>query len=163
MLADREGWHLKVRGYVAVASAVALMIPAGIAVAQSGEVSKANGGGQILNEDQVRGAGDTIAFTVRDETAPTGQIQHVDRTGDGTGRGQVVQHGSPTCFRVEGKVAQIGVLWRDGGTSTIFVEDGGPHADMVTVAPGSTPDCDDDEPDDTTALARGNVTVWDNQ
>lgn len=154
---------MKVRGYLAVASAVALAVPVGMAVAQSAEVSKANGGGQILNEDQVQGAGDTIAFTVQDETAPRGQIQHVDRTGDGTGRNQIVRHGLPTCFRVEGNAAQIGVEWRDGGTSTLFVEDGGPNNDLVTVSPGSTPDCDDDEPDEMTALARGNVTVWDNQ
>jgi hypothetical protein len=154
---------LKIRGLVAVASAVALIVPAGFAFAQAAEVSKANGGGQILNEDQVSGAGDTIAFAVQDETTPTGQIQYVDRTGDGTGQGQTVSHGSPTCFRVEGSVAQIGVEWRDGTTSTLFVTDGGPSADSVTVAPGSTPDCDDDEPDETTALARGNVTVWDNQ
>lgn len=134
-----------------------------VSLTRASNVSMANGGGQILNEDQVTGAGDTIAFTVRDETAPTGQIQYVDRTGDGTGKGQVVLHGSPTCFRAQGSVAQIGVEWRDGTTGTIFVEDLGPSDDYVTVVPGSTPDCDDDEPDDETYLARGNVTVWDNQ
>lgn len=134
-----------------------------VGLTRASNVSMANGGGQVLNEDQVSGAGDTIAFTVRDETAPVGQIQYVDRTGDGTGRDQLVRHGSPTCFRAEGNVAQIGVEWRDGGTSTIFVEDAGPGDDYVTVAPGSTPDCDDDEPDDQVHLARGNVTVWDNQ
>jgi hypothetical protein len=151
---------MKIRGLIAIAAVAALVIPAGMAVAQS-EVSKANGGGQIIEPDAT-GAGDTIAFTVQDETAPTGQIQHVDRTG-GTGQGQIVQHGTPTCFRVEGNLAQIGVAWRDGGTSTIFVEDNGSDGDdLVTVVPG-TPDCDDDAPDEQTALARGNVTVWDVQ
>ena len=54
-------------------------------------VVRANGGGQVLNEDQTSGAGDTIAFTVHDETAPSGQVQYVDRTGDGTGRIGVAQ------------------------------------------------------------------------
>lgn len=133
-----------------------------VSLTRASNVSMANGGGQVLNGETASGAEDTIAFTVRDETAPVGQIQYVNREG-GTGQGQVVLHGSPTCFRAEGSVAQIGVEWRDGGTSTIFVEDGGPGDDYVTVAPGSTPDCDDDEPDDETYLARGNVTVWDNQ
>jgi hypothetical protein len=152
---------MKIRGLIAVTAIAALVIPAGMAVAQS-EVSKANGGGQIMNEDQVQGAGDTIAFTVHDEAAPTGQVQYIDRTGDGTGQGQIVRHGSPTCFVVEGSVAQFEVLWNDGGQSTVYVNDGG-QTDMVTVAPVGDPGCQDDEPDDTTALARGNVTVWDNQ
>lgn len=154
------------RGLVALGAAVALAIPVGMAVAQP-SFSMANGGGQILNEGQVNGAGDTIAFSVKDEVTPKGQIQYVDRevndNGTGTGQNQVVRHGSPTCFRAETNMAQIGVEWNDGTISTLFVEDGGPNADMVTVAPGSTPDCDDDEPDETTALARGNVTVRDNQ
>lgn len=154
---------MRIRITLLVGAAAALALAFASIGTAAAPFSMANGGGQILNEDQTSGAGDTIAFTVRDETAPTGQIQHVDRTGDGTGQGQIVQHGSPTCFRVEGNTAQIGVLWRDGGTSTIFVQDDGPSTDFVTIAPGSTPDCDDDEPDEMTALARGNVTVWDNQ
>lgn len=150
--------RIRITLLVGAIAAMALVF-AGMSTAAA-PFSTANGGGQILNADQTSGAGDTIAFTVRDEAAPTGQIQHVDRADDGT---QIVQHGSPTCFRVEGSTAQIGVAWNDGGTSTIFVQDDGPSTDLVTVAPGSTPECDDDEPDDTTALARGNVTVLDNE
>lgn len=162
---DKEG-SLKVGRLLVVAAAAAMVVPVGMAAAQP-EFSSANGGGQILNEDQINGAGDTIAFSVKDEDEPKGQVQYVDRelngNGTGTGQNQTVLHGSPTCFVAMVNMAQIGVLWNDGTTSTLFVEDGGPHADMVTIAPGSTPDCDDDEPDDTTALARGNVTVRDNQ
>lgn len=157
---------MKVRGLVALGAAVALAIPVGMAVAQP-SFSMANGGGQILNEGQVNGAGDTIAFSVKDEVTPNGQIQYVDRevndNGNGTGQNQVVRHGSPTCFMATGTTAQIGVQWNDQTVATLFVEDGGPQADMVTVVPGGTPDCEQDEPDETTALARGNVTVRDNQ
>lgn len=157
---------MEVRRFAVLGAVVALLVPVGMAVAQP-SFSMANGGGQILNEGQVNGAGDTIAFSVKDEVTPQGQIQYVDRElndkGNGTGQNQVVRHGSPTCFRAEMKMAQIGVQWNDNTMSTIFVEDGGPQNDMVSITPGSTPDCDQDEPDDTTALARGNVTVRDNQ
>lgn len=155
-----------VRRFAVLGAVVALLVPVGMAVAQP-SFSTANGGGQILNEGQVNGAGDTIAFSVKDEVSPQGQIQYVDRElndkGNGTGQNQIVRHGSPTCFTAMMNMAQIGVQWNDGSVATIFVEDGGPQNDLVTIVPGGTPDCEQDEPDETTALARGNVTVRDNQ
>lgn len=151
---------LKFAKVVLVLTVAALAIPVGLATANP-PFSMANGGGQFEVPDE-GGAGDTIAFTVRDEANPKGQVQYVDRTG-GTGQGQIVRHGQPTCFTVEGDTAEFTVRWNDGSESSVFVQDGGPNNDMIAVAPDTSPECGDDEPDELTNLSRGNVTVWDNQ
>lgn len=136
----------------------------GTAVASAAQQDAATGGGQVLVGS--KGAGDTIAFTAKGTVdAGEGQVQYVDRT-DGTGKDQVVYHGTVNCLAVMGNVARISGTWRDGGVFAIYVEDNGEGSgaenDVVTVLPGeSTCDFDEPEDEDKTALARGNAQVRD--
>jgi hypothetical protein len=102
-------------------------------------------------------------------------VQYVDRVSDasgkGTGRGQTVHHYKDiTCLIVVGAdalvIAENGSEWIE-----LNVTDGGPHADFVLINRGAdvdpeseeddAPECDEAAGDDTVALARGNVTVYD--
>lgn len=123
------------------------------------------GGGQTLADDQSSGPGDTIAFvakgTVADDGTAQGQVQYVDREADAA---QAVLHGTVSCLRVEGNTARLGGTWSDGSPFEIFVEDNGSNTDVpdqVAVYEVDTQNCtdDDEETDDPTALARGNVTI----
>ncbi len=154
--------RLRITLFVGLIAAMALGIST-IGTAASGD--KVTGGGQT--DVGTNGAGDTIAFTVQENSQGLiGQVQYVDREG-GTGQGQVVYHGTPTCLVVEGKVANFAGVWRDGGEFEIVVEDNGSGAgqDLIGIAPqAADPECGDDENEETTgALARGNVTVHDQE
>ena len=123
-----------------------------------------NGGGQTLADDQSTGPGDTIAFTAKgigEDGAAQGQVQYVDREADAA---QQVQHGTVSCLVVTGNTARLAGTWSDGSDFEIFVEDNGSNAetaDQVAVYDVDTQNCEDDdeETDDPTALARGNVTI----
>lgn len=137
-------------------------------VAAGSPNDRVTGGGQILvSEDG--GAGDTIAFTAQEgRDGVKGQVQYVDREG-GTGQGQSVFHGTPTCLVVEGNTATIAGQWRDGGDFEIHVVDNGEGStadgeDVVIVDNEPTdPNCqeDDGESREPVALARGNAQVHD--
>jgi len=122
------------------------------------------GGGQTLADDQSTGAGDTIAFTARgtgEGGLAQGQVQYVDREADAA---QQVQHGRITCLVVTGNTARLAGTWSDGSNFEIAVEDNGSNEDtpdMVAVYDVDTQNCEnnDEETDDPTALARGNVTI----
>lgn len=131
--------------------------------ATAGQYDAATGGGQILFSSD-GGAGNTIAFTAQGTAdGARGQVQYVNREG-GKGRSQVVKHGTVTCIDAEGTVARIAGEWRDGGTFGLYVQDNGEGAaadnDVVTIVPGVS-DCDFDDPDSPTMLARGNAQVRD--
>ena len=150
----------------ASAAVLALAIPLGTAVAGSG-TDRATGGGQVLVSD--KGAGSTIAFTAQGTAqAARGQIQYVDRSA-GTGRSQVVKHGTVQCIDATGNRAKLAGTWNDGGTFELIVVDNGEGAlaesDLITLQPNdTTPGCgedDDDDDNDPVALARGNAQVYD--
>lgn len=129
--------------------------------------SSVTGGGQTDISTTGVGAGDTVAFTVRDESTPNGQVQYVEREG-GTGQIQTVYHSETiTCLRVQGTTAWFAGTWRDGGIFEIVVEDLGEGAgkDAIVVRDHTaSPDCDDDDDEeDPSALSRGNAQVRDNQ
>ena len=131
--------------------------------ATAGQQDAATGGGQILFSTD-GGAGNTIAFTAQGTAeAAKGQVQYVNREA-GTGQSQVVQHGTVTCIDVQGTIARISGTWRDGGAFGLYVQDNGEGSaaenDVVTVVPGVS-DCDFDDPDEFTALGRGNAQVRD--
>ena len=128
----------------------------------AGQEDAATGGGQILVGTD-GGAGDTIAFTAQGTAdAAKGQVQYVDRTG-GTGQGQTVKHGTVTCIDVQGNIARINGVWRDGGTFGLYVQDvgEGDGSDVIALTP-KIEECEGD-PDsgEKTALARGNAQVRD--
>lgn len=151
------------RAGLAVAAAGALALP--LAASAGPDVDKATGGGQILFS--TRGAGNTIAFTAQGTAdAAKGQLQFIDRSA-GNGRDQVKQHGEVTCIVVEGNVAKIAGVLRNGDSFNLYVEDTGEghgNADVIFYdGMADTPDCDFDTPsdDDLMALARGNAQVRD--
>ena len=146
-------------GVTALAGAFALTATGATATQQDA----ATGGGQILFSSD-GGAGNTIAFTAQGTAdAARGQVQYVNREA-GKGQAQVVQHGTVTCIDVQGTIARIAGEWRDGGTFGLYVQDNGEgkaaESDVVTVVPGVS-ECDFDDPDEFTALGRGNAQVRD--
>ncbi len=152
------------RSGLAVAVVGALLLP--VAASADPSVDQAMGGGQILFSTE-GGAGSTIAFTAQGTAeAAKGQVQFIDRSG-GKGRNQVKQHGEVTCIVVEGNVAKIGGVLRNGDFFNLYVEDTGEghgNADVIFYdGMVDTPDCDFDTPsdDDLMALARGNAQVRD--
>jgi hypothetical protein len=162
---------MRIRNLLIAAAVLSLAIPS---LASAGSAySRATGGGQILVSSE-GGAGDTIAFTARNTTTDTddarGQLQVIDRTGDGTGKDGVRIHGEVTCLQVTGNVAKIGgTIARDssGNTDgfTLVVEDNGQGAegtDMIAFQRVSDPTCDREDGDDdgSTELARGNAQVY---
>jgi hypothetical protein len=174
---------MRIRNFVIAAFVLALAIP-GFASAGSAN-DRATGGGQIFftfeNEDgepsaneDIVGAGDTIAFTAQEgQGGVKGQVQFIDRTG-GTGQGQVKLHGTVTCLEVEGNTARIGgtAVRNDdesrGSEFQILVVDNGEGAanlegDQIAFQFVDSPDCQeqDGEDDYQTTLARGNVQVYD--
>lgn len=157
------------RVFIPAALAAVAALSFGV-IAQGAEGDKVTGGGQTLVGD--RGAGDTIAFVAMQKGAPRGQVQYVDReaneNGTGTGRGQVVYHGTVTCVEVTGNTARIAGAWtvQGEGDFEIFVEDNGQGSDpddMIFVDNEPVePNCQEDdgeEDNEPVALARGNVTV----
>ena len=141
---------------------VAAMAISVAAAGNAGSGPKVTGGGQT--DVGTSGAGDTIALTAQENTRGViGQVQYIDREG-GTGQGQIVYHGVVTCLKVEGNVADLSGVWRDGGEFEIIVEDNGSGdgTDIITIAEEAVdPECgdDDDEDGEESALGRGNVTV----
>ena len=168
------------RKFLAIALAAALVVP--IAAANAGSANdRATGGGQIFvtfGEDEttvnepVEGAGDTIAFTAQESAdGVRGQVQIVERSG-GTGKGGLKLHGVVTCLTVMDNVARIGgtATRTDSEDRTAFellVTDNGEGAaaaaDTISLAFVDTPECSEDNEDDDnqTTLARGNVQVYD--
>jgi hypothetical protein len=135
---------------------------------------RATGGGQVLVGTR-GGAGDTIAFQAHNDAATgiaaTGQLQYVNRTATG----QTVFHGLIECMRVtmNGTVAKIAGHWNaksGGGIFELLVTDNGQGNaapdDMISLdETGTSVECDTDNSDDddfNTALARGNVQIYDN-
>lgn len=149
---------------VTIAALVTAVLAAG-AGADSGD--KALGGGQIYVGGT--GAGDTIAFSaVERDSGVTGQVQYVDRT-DGTGRGQIIYHGTVLCLEVAYRTAVLAGVWNhNAGNFEIYVVDyGEPNQgnDQIFVNENTTnPDCEGGEryEESATALARGNAQVFDN-
>lgn len=148
---------------VLIIGLVAALAVSVVAVGQAGSGPKVTGGGQT--DVGTSGAGDTIALTAQENGARgvIGQVQYIDREG-GTGQGQIVYHGTVTCLTVEGNVADLAGVWRDGGEFEIIVEDNGSGdgTDIITIAEEAVdPNCgdDDDEEGEESALGRGNVTV----
>ena len=146
----------------AVSMVAALSLPI---AASAGSGDKATGGGQILFAS--KGAGNTIAFTAQGTADDAkGQIQFIDRSG-GNGREQVKYHGDVTCIIVEGTVAKIAGVLRNGDSFNLYVEDTGEghgNADPIYFdGMADDPSCEFDDPDsdDLQALARGNAQVRD--
>jgi hypothetical protein len=150
---------------VAAVSAVLVVLAAAGASAGSPR-DRVTGGGQTLVG--TRGAGNTIAFTIQGAGADVkGQFQYVDRTA-GTGQSQDSWHGSPTCLEVAGNTAKAVISRNDtGALYELLIVDNGQGAaaddDLVTLTQDEEPTCgsDDDDDDVNTALARGNVQVYD--
>jgi hypothetical protein len=146
---------------VSAAAVVALVVsPA----AHAGSATdRAQGGGQVLIGTR-GGAGDTIAFTAQGaESAATGDVQYVQRTPTS----QTVLHATVTCLLVNGNTAKLAGAWDQGGTFTIVAVDNGQGAaaddDMISINNGAEPNCsrDNNDQNNNTALARGNVQVYD--
>ena len=159
---------MRVRSLALLTASLAIAVP--VTAAQAGSsTDRATGGGQTLVSTD-GGAGNTIAFTAQGtEETVKGQVQVVEREA-GTGRSQVKFHGVVTCLRVEGNMAEIGGVERDGeGTFNLRVVDNGEGSmadddmiqfDRVTGDPSCTDDSSDDgEPE--FDLARGNAQVHD--
>lgn len=162
----------------ALLGVLALTTAAWTTLAQAESAFMATGGGQFLVPEE-GGAGSTIAFTARqtsaDDNAAQGQVQYVDRSGDRP----LVYHGVVTCLTVVSPDEQsedfdgagyIEGVWRKSATDeainfSLYVQDNGePNqgADVIALEDvAATPDCGDeeDEPDDTQPLARGNVQI----
>lgn len=147
--------------FLVLGMAVLVAVPATVAMGGS-STDRATGGGQVLIGTR-GGAGDTIAFTAQDRASNLGQVQYVDRTATG----QTTFHGTVTCLRVSGNMAKLAGVWREGGTFQVLVVDNeqGSQADddLVTVQNNQPNDCaqDNNDSDNTTALARGNAQVYD--
>lgn len=144
-----------------LAAAAAVLLMPGAHADGSGD--RAQGGGQVLVGTR-GGAGDTIAFTAfGTESAGSGEVQYVDRTATS----QTILHGSVTCLAVSGNTAKLAGTWDQGGTFTIVAEDNGEGAlandDMISINNAAEPNCsrDNNDQDNNTALARGNVQVYD--
>jgi hypothetical protein len=135
---------------------------------------RVTGGGQTDVDTTNGGAGDTLAFTARNEKGGTtdaaqGNVTYIDREG-GTGQGQVVYHGTVECLVVDGTSAFLaGAFEGEGdlaGPFQLAVQDngeGGDNTDAVTLTQVDTPTCDEDQHDEDAegALARGNAQVYD--
>lgn len=149
--------------FLAVISALAFIAPMAIA---GSSVDRVTGGGQTLVDTQ--GAGNTIAFVIRGSGDDVrGQFQYVDRSG-GKGQAQDSWHGSPLCLEVAGNSAKA-VIQRDdtGQEFELLLQDNGEGAndddDIAALTMDEDPMCGDDDNDDDaqTALARGNLQVYD--
>lgn len=161
--------HLVTRT-TAVAGLAVLASLAGTATAGSGD--KATGGGQILLSNSGHGPGDTITFTAQERPDGTvvGNVNLIDRVGDGSGKG-VHFRGDVVCIEAVGNVAKIAGVGRDGAGNTsgftLVVTDNGEGAvaDDDTIAFQLTDDVtcarEDGDDDSTTDLARGNAQVRD--
>ena len=153
---------------IGLATASLLAIP--LAAEAGSGTDRATGGGQIL-VSTTGGAGDTIAFTAHGGADPKGQLQRIDRTGDGTGRGGVRFHGVVDCYRqISANSAEFGGYNRDDTADrwTAVVTDNGEGvnatgADMILFEDTAMDACEQDDNDDDNAvdLARGNVQVYD--
>lgn len=127
---------------------------------------RVTGGGQTLVDTQ--GAGNTIAFVIQGSGSDvSGQFQYVDRSG-GTGQEQDSWHGSPVCLEVAGNSAKAVIERDDTGTEyELLLQDNGEGAadddDIAALTTDEDPTCGDDDDDDDaqTALARGNIQVYD--
>jgi hypothetical protein len=149
--------------YLALAAVVAIVAPMAFAGSPNDRVT---GGGQTLVDGQA--AGNTIAFTIQGAgDAVKGQFQYVDRSG-GTGQAQDSWHGSPLCLEVSGSAAKAVIQRDDTGTEyELILQDNGEGAaaddDVAALTTDDDPQCGDDDNDDdaNTALARGNLQVYD--
>lgn len=150
---------------VTAAAAGSALVMTGGAFAAPPAVDSATGGGQILFSTD-GGAGNTIAFTARGNAQEaTGQVQYVNREA-GNGQSQEVLHGTVDCIVVDGTIARMSGVWRDGTEFALYVQDNGEGSsaedDIVAIAPVDDAQCaDDPNDDDMTALGRGNAQVRD--
>lgn len=150
----------------AAAAGSALVFTGG---ANAAQVDSATGGGQIMVGSE-GGAGDTIAFTAKDDAPDgeedSGQVQFVDRTG-GTGKGGAAQHGRVVCVNVDGNTARIGGVWTSGPAEGenfgLYVQDNGEGdgSDIVALSDFASAECAEEPDDQDWALARGNAQVRD--
>jgi hypothetical protein len=152
------------RKSVVVVSIIAAFLIMAVSAQADGELSRATGGGQIVDG---QGVGDTIAFTAQasptDPLTGEGQIQYIDRNFLGT----IKRHGVVDCLIVGGNVAIFSGVWtigpNVGGQFEALVQDEGEGTidDLIAVNPEAlNSGCGNDSFGQLTDLARGNVQVY---